>query len=561
MEEYFTIMWGSTDIGQMVENITKIDRGVGNKWNNSLVSGTGRYGNKFRSNYLDSKTIKITFTVRGDQRRWTKLRRDLAGVLDTTTTQQLTFNDEPGVYYDAVPDGELNLDEDITTGFATGVITFLVPDGISHSSLVKTWDSTVQSDLATVVTDPDDGSITVELNSDSTATIYPKITVEMTSPNGYIGIATDEGVLAVGSQAETIITEKSNTKTNTVSEWLTKNDTRLSNQANFADWKDTFSSSTGADQPMPNPQNGDIINLDTLSFKNGSDGIRMVGLNHDPTPPSNIKFVMHSGAKFWKVPADSNGEVGASKFTSYSNMFFQATAMGQTGLIQMLYLDANKKLVCGYGLYKDDQRGNRFNIQLYIGGENQGTFRSFDNFEANNGGHGDGSVSNKNLYFNSTTGGMTIAKVGTHFTWTLSNRGGSYVYNTPDMADTKVAYAMIVIGNIKDRDMSRRNHVGNMALRQFRFQKCGIIKTTDTNTDITKVIPEDKHRFGKGEKVVIDIGAAQISRHDGTTLAMDQMITGSDFAGMSPDSKKMTFMFSDTATTPNIKIEWEEQYL
>ena len=561
MEEYFTIMWGSTDIGQMVENITKIDRGVGNKWNNSLVSGTGRYGNKFRSNYLDSKSIKITFTVRGDQRRWAKLRRDLAGVLDTTTTQQLTFNDEPGVYYDAVPDGEVNLDEDITTGFATGVITFLVPDGISHSSLVKTWDSTVQSDLATVVTDPDDGSITVELNSDSTATIYPKITVEMTSPNGYIGIATDEGVLAVGSQAETIITEKSNTKTNTVSEWLTKNDTRLSNQANFADWKDTWHSSTGVDQPIPNPQNGGILNLYSLSFKNGSDGVRMIMLNHEPTPPSDTKFFMHSGAKFWKVPADSNGEVGASNFSSYSNMFFQASAMGQTGSMQMLYLDANKKLVCGYGLHKDDQRGNRFSIQLYIGGKNQSTFRSFDNFDANNGGHGDGNVPNKNLYFNSTTGGMTITKDGTHFTWTFSNRGGTYVYNTPDMADTKVAYAMIVIGNIKGRDMSRRNHVGNMVLRQFRFQKRGIIKTTDANTDITKVIPEDKNRFGKGEKVVIDIGAAQISRHDGTTLAMDQMITGSDFVGMSPDSKKMTFMFSDSATTPNIKIEWEEQYL
>ena len=559
MEEYFTIMWGSTDIGQMVENITKIDRGIGNKWNNSLVSGTGRYGNKFRSNYLDSKTIKITFTVRGDQRRWAKLRRDLAGVLDTTTTQQLTFNDEPGVYYDAVPDGEVNLDEDITTGFATGVITFLVPDGISHSSLVKTWDSTVQSDLATVVTDPDDGCITVELNSDSTATIYPKITVEMTSPNGYIGIATDEGVLAIGSQAETIITEKSNTKTNTVSEWLTKNDTRLSNQANFSDWKDTWRSSTGADQPIPNPQNGGILNLDSLSFQNG--GIRMTMLNHDSNPPSNINFFMHSGAKFWKVPADSNGEVGASKFSSYSNMFFQSLGMGQTGLMQMLYLDANKKLVCGYGLHKDDQRGNKFHIQLYIGGKNQSTFRSFNNFEANNGGHGDGNVPNKNLYFNSTTGGMTITKDGTHFTWTFSNRGGTYVYNTPDMADTKVAYAMIVIGNLKGRDMSRRNHVGNMALRQFRFQKRGIIKTTDANTDITKVIPEDKNRFGEGEKVIIDIGAAQISRHDGTTLAMDQMITGSDFAGMSPDSKKMTFMFSDSATTPNIKIEWEEQYL
>lgn len=561
MEEYFTIMWGSTDIGQMLENITKIDRGIGNKWNNSLISGTGRYGYKFHSNTLASKTIKITFTVRGDQKRWAKLRRDLAGVLDTKTTQQLTFNDEPGVYYDAVPDGEVNLDEDITTGFATGVITFLVPDGISHSSLVKTWDSTVQSDLATVVTDPDDGSITVELNSDSTATIYPKITIEMTSPNGYIGIATDEGVLAIGSQAETIITENSNTKTNTVSEWLTKNDTYLSNQANFDDWKSTWTSSTGTDQPMANPQNGGIINLDSLSFENGSDGVRMIMLNHDPTPPSNINFFIHAGARFWKLPADSNGEVGASTFTSYSNMFFQATAMGQTGLMQMLYLDDNKKLVCGYGLYKDDQRGNRFHIQLYIGGKSQSTVRSFDNFEANNGGYGDGNVPNKNLYFNSTTGGMTITKDGSHFTWTFSNRGGTYVYNTPDMDDTKVAYAMIVIGNLKGRDMSRRNHVGNMALRQFRFQKRGIIKTTDTNINATKVIPEDKNRFGKGEKVIIDIGAAQISRYDGTTLAMDQMIAGSEFAGILPDSKKMTFMFSNSATTPNIKIEWEERYL
>lgn len=94
----------------------------------------------------------------------------------------------------------------------------------------------------------------------------------------------------------------------------------------------------------------------------------------------------------WEIPADSVGDVGSANFTSTFNIFAQATKQGQTGILQLLFVDGNNKLMAGMGIYKDDTKGNTFQTQLYIGGNHNRTWKVFGpkGQELNNGGHGDG---------------------------------------------------------------------------------------------------------------------------------------------------------------------------
>lgn len=560
--DYFTIQWGDYDIGSMFDGITKIERGIGNKWNNKTTTGVGRYGEKFLSNYLDSKLIKIEFIKYGDQEVWRKFRDDMAFILDTTTTQQLKFNDEPNIYYDAVPDGEVSLNEDINEGEAKGTLTFLVADGLKHSVVMKQYVFDPNNHDESAVVDPDDGSVTIKLPNKATAESYPIIKVEMLSPNSYVGVSGYNGVFAVGSQEEVIIDSKSSVKTTTVSETLTKNDAKEGVKANFDGWKDVWESTSGAGY-FKNPQNPSILALDTIGWvQSDQAGIYAVNSGHDPNPIDTGQWWFHGGVKVWTVPADSTGEVGATDFTSNITTIAHAHRFGQTGLLQMLYLDEDKKLICGFGIYKKDDKGNKAEFQLYIGGPEQKTYKT-KAFETNNGGIGDGRQANPNRYFNTKTGQLTVKKEGGKITWTLNSRGGSENIIVPDLEEKKCKYVYMFIGNHKNRDLKRGGwkFVTRLGFQRFRFVKGGIKKTTDNTNGTTTIIPEDKNHFGEGENVVFNMEQANVYRYEGTTLANDEVITGSRFFSLPPGETELSFMFGTDAATPKITVEWRENYL
>ena len=546
----FTISFNGQNISDLVDGFTSIERNFGSTWTNNLgPAGTTRYGQEFVNNYINAKTITISFIKDGIPKDWVNIRQQIASVLDVSTPSPLIFSDEPNKVWYALPDQLPTFSEDISSLRATGTLTFIVPSGVAISSYTQELNSNNSGGTNGSITVNSDNSVDVLINNQGTIPAYPTFKFTHKSDNAFIGIAGQNGVVGSGSQDQTLIDSKTTETTRVESQWLL-NPSGISQNSNF-------SGHFNVANDVGNPQNSQLLTAGNLVFK--KDGLRL----QDGGPaPSGRTWSMQGAMQVYNVPADKIGNVGTANFTSTFNIWAQATKMGQTGLMQVLFCDSNNKLMAGLGIYKDDTRGNSFRTQLYIGGNHPRTWKTFGpgGQELNNGGHGDGKVPNPNLYFNSKTGYFTIQKKDRVFNFTFGNRGGNYPITIPELGSTKCTKVFVYMGQLKGRDVNTQ-YITNLSLRMFNFQKNDVIKTIDSNTDVTTFIPADNHHYGNGEVVVINMSSSKIYRREGLTIANDEMITGSEPFSVPPGQSIVNCSFGDNTVPPDIDVTWKERYL
>lgn len=546
----FSISFNGVDLSELVNGFTSIERNFGATWTNNLgPAGISRYGQEFINNYSGPKTIVINFRKDGVPRNWIAIRQKMAQVLNVSEPAPLIFGDEPNKIWYAVPDQQPTFSEDISSLVATGTLTFLVPSGIAESSYTQTLNADNSGGDNGSIVKNDDGSVDVTINNQGTLPVYPTYKVTHKSDNAYIGIAGENGVMALGSQDQHLIDTVTTETKKVESQWLL-NPSKLSDKSNF---DGVFQNAND----VGNPQNNSLKTAGNLVWK--TDGLRL----QDGGPaPTTGTWAMQGAMQVWNIPADKVGDKGSANFTSKFNIWGQATKMGQTGLLQVLFCDSNNALLAGMGIYKDDKKGNAFKTQLYIGGHHRRTWKVFGPGlqELNNGGHGDGKVPNPNLYFNSQTGDFTIQKKGPVFNFTFGNRGGNYPITITELTATKCAKVFVYMGQLKGRDVGSQ-YITNLSLRQFKFQKNDVTKIIDDTEDAPTFIPADDHHYGNSEVVVADMASANIYRGNGSTIANDEMITGSEFFSVPPGESIVNLSFGDDATTPEVEVSWKERYL
>lgn len=544
----FSVSFNGVDISSLVNGFTGVTRNIGSTWANT-TSQTSNTGVDFLYNSIGAKTITISFIAHVRKDRFSTTRRELAKLLNVSEPAPLIIGDEPNVVWYAVPDGSQTLDE---SSFFDGIgtLTFLVPSGIAESSFTQTLNADNSGGDNGSILKNDDNSVDVLINNQGTLPAYPTFKFTHTSDNAYIGIDGENGVEALGSQ-EQYLTNSVTTETKKVeSQWLL-NPAKISDKSNFDGKFQTAND-------RANPQNGQLLTAGNLVWK--QDGLRFQ--DGGPAPDKDTVYSARGAMQRWEIPADSVGDVGSANFTSTFNIFAQATKQGQTGILQLLFVDGNNKLMAGMGIYKDDTKGNTFQTQLYIGGNHNRTWKVFGpkGQELNNGGHGDGKVPNPNLYFNSTTGYFTIQKKGPVFNFTFGNKGGNYPITIPELSGTKCMRVYIYEGQLKGRDAGGQ-FITNLSLRSFNFQKNDVTKTIDSTTDATKYIPADNHHFGKYEVVVSDMASGNVYRKEGATIANDEMITGSEPFSVPVGKSIVNCTFGDGATPPDIEVTFKERYL
>ena len=546
----FSISFNGVDLSELVNGFTSIERNFGATWTNNLgPAGISRYGQEFINNYSGPKTIVINFRKDGVPRNWIAIRQKMAQVLNVSEPAPLIFGDEPNKIWYAVPDQQPTFSEDISSLVATGTLTFLVPSGTAESSFTQTLNADNSGGSNGSIVKNDDGSVDVTINNQGSLPVYPTYKVTHKSDNAYIGIAGENGVMALGSQDQHLIDTVTTETKKVESQWLL-NPSKLSDKSNF---DGVFQNAND----VGNPQNNSLKTAGNLVWK--TDGLRL----QDGGPaPTTGTWMMQGAMQVWNIPADKVGDKGSANFTSKFNIWGQATKMGQTGLLQVLFCDSNNALLAGMGIYKDDKKGNAFKTQLYIGGNHKRTWKVFGPGlqELNNGGHGDGKVPNPNLYFNSQTGDFTIQKKGPVFNFTFGNRGGNYPITITELTATKCAKVFVYMGQLKGRDVGSQ-YITNLSLRQFKFQKNDVTKIIDDTADATRFIPADDHHYGNSEVVVADMASANIYRGNGSTIANDEMITGSEFFSVPPGESIVNLSFGDDATTPEVEVSWKERYL
>ena len=508
----FKVKYGDNYLTDYVK-FTKIERGVASE-NNLTTEENSSDGVEIVSVKRGPKEIPMSFHVI-DGLDVNFVRRKLGQILSSNVTKELSFSDEPNYYYNAILTGKFEYTDN---GFeADGSFTLFVSDGAAHRTDRITLNSSNSGGANGSITKNSDGTVRIKIINNGTKPAYPRIDITNNQENGYLSLAHVSGGFAMGkiTEADGIDVQKS--------EYLydSKDDT------SFSKFKDVAAGTV-------NPQNNWLATNGKLEFQ--TDGLR---LKDQGTVDSRQGVA--GGMKVMTLPADSNGHVGAVNFYSYFNIFAWAGAFGQTGLLQVLFTDANNKLVAGYGVSKGDMVDNKASMKCWVGGNSPREYASND-FISNNG-EGNGAGSMNNTSFNERTGHSDFVKTGSQleFYW----KGSRIKAIIPELETVEIAKVYIYIGQY----VQSNKFMTNLSLRNISYRK-----------DKVSVWSNVPNRYAAGSVVEIDMENEKIFTN-GVATNKD-FVNGGKFFSIPPGES--TIIINQSAfnhTPPQVELTWKENYL
>lgn len=253
--------------------------------------------------------------------------------------QKLTFSHQPYRYYYAIPTGDLDFDEFRMNG--KGTLTFIVPDGVAHSTTYRRFENgTVSSD-----------KIVFDLVNDGNVPANPIITVKHNAENGYIGIVNSTGAIEVGN------IEEADTEIVKLSEIL-------------LDYREDI-------RTIPFESNQGVFN-DTAWKQTGTvSGIARDGRNFLQLSKINSTSGQNAGSVTFDMPTDSNGEAGGLNDYLWWRMAFELN-VSEKAIFKMTVSDVNGKFMYGVQAYKHSNGINAtFNVLVDQDGPTVATSRDF----------------------------------------------------------------------------------------------------------------------------------------------------------------------------------------
>ncbi|MFL4356451.1 distal tail protein Dit [Streptococcus uberis] len=180
-----TINYNEFDLSSLIE-IHDIKRDVGN--NRVVTTNTSLFlGSVIQRYKIDSKKITVSFSI------WTRdrntVKHQLASIFNQSEPKRLLFSDEPDKYYLALVVDEIQMQE-ASIKRSYGTITFLIPDGVAHSTTYKKVTDYTESD----------GKMIFNIVNKGNVEALPIISIKHNAENGYVGLVNQTGVMAVGDE-------------------------------------------------------------------------------------------------------------------------------------------------------------------------------------------------------------------------------------------------------------------------------------------------------------------------------------------------------------------------
>lgn len=559
--DHFSIVFGegpdAVDIGKMVDAVTSINRGIGNQWNNEYTRGVGRYGQSWVRGTLSSKTISFDFIKEGDQVELTQFRRDMAAALDCPRgPKKLTFNDQPNTYYMAVTDGSISLREDIRTMQATGTITFVVPDGLLHSSITTVLNKDSDPDIGYVKENGD--HVEVAINNPSSVDIYPKISITHKAENGWIGIVNQNGVLEIGSkevtaQGESILSDSVASKT-----------VLRVKQGEESQWTlfKTEKTDVGSFITAPHDSNMSVrvgkmgYSSRNIAFTVGNPTVngyerydqRVSGLSwiKESIPSSAYKWA--GAMALYTLPVDSEGNIiTARNFRCDFNVKFWENDVGQTGRITVGFLDKNDQLICAYDIAKDDQNGEETKVNFYTGKDD---IIGTQTFGANN---NERNQTKPNIAFNNKAGNVSVIKEGSKITFTYGDK--PFSFNVSKLDKKECAKIYISAGALfAARNINKLVYL--MTVESIAF--------SNNNSQRYDSLP---NRYREDTKIVIDLHEGEIWLYNNTSSklgqrAQSELVHGSRYFAVPKGTSYLKVYPSPwSKSLPDVELEWKDSWL
>lgn len=520
----FSVNFNGVELSGMVDGFTAITRNIGSSWNNSTRNRL-RIGADFINSSIGSKSITVNFIANVKKDRFVTTRNNIASFLNVTEPAPLIFGDDPNKVWYAVPDGTPTLDE---SSFyqAIGSITFLVPEGHAYSTYTNVLNSDNSGGVDGSITTNNDGSVDITINNQGTLPTWIDLKLTNNHDNGYFGIAGVNGSLELGNREEVdgVTIRHSDVL------YDSKTDPKFSK----------FVSAAG--QPHPEwtgaGTNG-TIGYQEYNYKssNGQQktmkGVKLIN------PGSQTGF--RGGMAELVLPPDSNGDSGAVNFYAWFRLFTWTTALGQTGVMQILFTDKNDKFVAGYGTLKDDKTGNIGTVGFWIGGDKKRQWKHIP-YVANNGEQT--GLKDNNTMLNDNRGQLDFAKQGATlgFYW----KGGHQTIVVPELEDVAIHKVKFFFGNWSTNPRGTMTH---MVIRDFWCRK-----------DFVNTWNDLPNRYKNGSVVEIDMASGNVSK-DGIS-AITEVVNGTEPFSIPPGISQIKIIQSSwNNTPPDVEISWKERIL
>ena len=472
----------------------------GADWERSLNSIPVATGSTLINSKVGVKTISMPFTMKGDiNTKYDNLQR----ILNVSEPKKLAFGHMPNRYFLAVPTGKTDFKE-VRKGFiGHGTITWLIPDGVSHSTDTKIV-------TASVV----DGILTANVNNNGSDVVWPTYRIKNNDENGWNGIVHSGGILEIGKREEADGQDYQQSET-----FL---DTNTFVGDGWSNWSGAYT---------PDPR-FDVSGTLAVSGATWQKGLRKA------TTGANTGL-FNGGCKVYTLPADSEGEVGAKNFYAWWDTLFLAGKMGQTAVQDIVFWSENEIIARWYVL-KTDKNGNNAVVSAFYGDGNGGV-KSVSKYNF--------SFKSSNLYkenlFSQNRGSMDFRKEGEKLRFYYS---GKYPeVRVPAFKDKKITHVSIVLANVSKRDGNQ--YVTHNAVKKFQIRKFKVDKWRD--------VP---NRYITGD--VVKLTGADSKVYVNAMPKLTEKVDGSNLFMIPPGETTIYFQCSDWCTTPpTYQIEFSEANL
>ncbi|MEH2949468.1 distal tail protein Dit [Sporofaciens sp. JLR.KK001] len=489
-----SVKFNGYELNQYIDVLIGFTPFSGAEWSPELLGDAGlKRGADFSYTTYKQKQIPMPYTVLEDLG---EKHDELARILNVDEPKELVFGNAPDRVFYAVPMGDLDFDDYECLG--EGVITWLVPDGLAHSTVEKTFPASLNAD----------GILEATIVNRGTESVPVSYEIVHKHENGYLGIVSQYGVMQYGCVEET---DWENYKQN---EKLV----RLSDLSALPD-------DPGTNYMHPNHVMGGSLVTETIG---GKPCLRL----RSTGAVSAGKWI--GAMKTLTVPADSEGHAGAKNFYCYLNHWFETGLMGQTAEQSIAFLTGDNKVICGYSLFKSDMTGNTACLEFWLNGK---IVRSIS--------FAPSSSDNANP-FNNGRGHNDIRKEGDKVTFYWFGNYPSY--RSSAIRNMECKKIQVAFTQFDSRGLGNK-YVTRNYLRSLEFQKMGVEKWRD--------VP---NRYQEGDVVSIDGEAARVYVN-GMANTGDEMI-GTKYFHVPPGETKVQFYYSSFCNpAPVVTARIKEAFL
>ena len=487
-----SVKFNDIELGKYIEVLQGFTPFVGADWNPSFVKAEKQNGSDFAYTSYENKQIVMPFTIEGNlEEKYDALQK----ALKVDEPKKLVFGNVPNKCFYAIPSGTLEFSEE-TEFLGEGTITWLIPDGVAYSTAEFDFYGVQNNGYQT---------ITIQNNGTEWADVDYEITHQ--HENGFIGLVSQYGVIQLGKQ------EEADGENYEASEELFNG---------YGLFQDDHGTS------YQNPEN---TTRGTLEVRNIA-GHNVMALKGGQATSG----YWNGGMKTLTIPVDSEGRRGAKNFYCYTQHWFEAGLMGQTGAQTIAFLTGDNKVICAMSINKSDTVGNTAHVDWFAPQNKK--IKTLD-FQP---------TSYEDNPFNLKMGGghNDFLKEGDKLR--IFWYGKYYHFTIPEIKDMVCEKIQVWIGQWGSRDLGNQLVTHNY-LKSIWFRKDNVEKYRD--------VP---NRYRAGDVVSID-GESTKVYVNGMPAKGDE-INGSNYPKVPPGTTEVQFCYSSfSSPPPHIKAKIREVYL